>query len=76
MTDKVTFIPFQGPNDLRNVLASHTAPAHDVYAVAYRTQYGEVRVINWLTLAEANRRAALLKGRGYKIVVGLMDHAA
>lgn len=60
-------------SDLRNVLASHTAADHDVYGVAYRTAYGEVRVINWLTYSEAHKRRDALAKRGYKAIVGPMD---
>lgn len=71
--ERVHFIAPVYSNDLRNVLASHTAPEHDVFAVAYRTAYGEVRVINWLTFSEAHKRRDALANRGYKAIVGPMD---
>lgn len=71
--ERVSFIPNVGPDDLRVVLSNHSATEHDHYAIAYKTQYGEVRVVSWLTYAEAARRAALLRGRGYTVAVGPMD---
>lgn len=61
--------------DLRLVMTSTSAKKHDTYAVAYRTQYGEVRVINWLTYSEAIKRGANLRARGYKVAIGPMDIA-
>jgi hypothetical protein len=71
----VSFRPPVNARDLRLVMASHTARQHDVYAVAYRTTFGETRVINWLTYSEAVRRGANLRARGYKVAIGPMDIA-
>lgn len=73
---RVQFTAPASARDLRVVLASHTARNHDTFAVAYRTAFGEARIINWLTEFEAHRRAAALKLRGYTVIVGAMDHAA
>jgi len=73
--ERVRFVPPVSSNDLRTVLASHTAVEHDHYAVAFRTPFGEVRVINWLTKVEAERRGDALRKRGYVVVVGPMDIA-
>lgn len=71
--EKVRFTAPVRRSDLRVVLASHTAQGHDHFAVAYRTPFGEVRIINWLTESEANRRGAELRKRGYRVAVGPMD---
>lgn len=69
-------VHFEAPtsySDLRVILANTTAERHDNYAIAYKTQYGETRVVSWLTKGEANRRASVLRRRGYRVVAGLMD---
>lgn len=59
--------------DLREVLANTTASEHDLYAVAFRTPFGEVRLVTWLTEAEAKARRDVLRKRGYIAVAGPMD---
>lgn len=70
---RVSFIPPVSSSDLRVVLSNVSARDHDTYGIAYKTQFGETRVVSWLTEAEANRRAVALKARGYVVVVGPMD---
>lgn len=71
--DKVRFIPPTSAADLRVVMSNATADQHDHFAVAYRTPFGEVRVVSWLTLPEASRRGSALRKRGYRVAVGPMD---
>lgn len=59
--------------DLRVVLANTTREVTDYFGIVYQTQYGETREILWLTEDEANRRAVLLRKRGYRVVAGRMD---
>lgn len=75
MTNRVHFVEPTNNDDLRVVMSNASATEHDVYAVAYRLPYGEVRVVSWLTYSEALRRGAALKARGYRVAVGPMDIA-
>lgn len=74
MIERVKFVEPTSANDLRVVMSNASAEDHGVYAVAYRTPYGESRVVSWLTASEALRRGAALRKRGYRVAVGLMDH--
>jgi len=69
----VHFTRPKSSNDLRVVMSNTTAREHDHYAVAYKTPYGETRVVSWLTYSEAVKRGAALRARGYKVAVGPMD---
>lgn len=60
------------PNDLRLVLTATSANEHDHHQLVYTTPFGEVRVLSWLTKAEAHRRARVLKARGYRVAVSRM----
>lgn len=73
MKTAVCFVEPVRNTDLRVVLANTTATVHDHFAICYKTQYGELRVVSWLTEAEANRRAGELRKRGYKVISGPMD---
>lgn len=70
---RVSFIAPTSDSDLRVVLSNASVTANADYAVVYKTQYGEVRTIPYLTAAEAERRAVALRRRGYRVVSGLMD---
>lgn len=60
------------PNDLRLVMSAHTAAEHDHHQLVYTTPFREVRVLRWLTKADAHRRAKVLKRRGYQVSVSRM----
>jgi hypothetical protein len=58
--------------DLRQVLTAHSAVKHEKHQVAYRLQYGETRLLRWLTWQESLTRAHLLRMRGYEVKVSKM----
>lgn len=66
---RVHFVAPAHVSDLRTVLCQHTAEDRGMHQLTYTTQYGETRVIRWLTQDDAQRRAAILKRRGYIIAV-------
>lgn len=58
--------------DLRLVLSQHSAASHDHHQLVYSTGFGERRTIQWLTKADAHRRAQILRRRGYTVAVSTM----
>jgi len=69
---RVKFTAPQYAGDLRLVLTTQSASDHDKHQVSYSTQYGETRVLRWLTKSDAHSRAQLLKRRGYTVAVSNM----